>query len=234
MSCLRGVLKAGLALAFLASAGVVSAGPGAEAPDGVGIYELSNGNFWLKNELVSGPADSVVTYGAGGAAYVQVVGDWNGDGVQGVGLYELATGSWFLRNTLTSGPAEISFAFGNFGNSNLIPISGNWTGEAGGDGVGLYDPATGAFFLRDTLDTGGIDREFGFAQPPPAGGYVPLAGQFGGVGQQDGVGVYDPSNGNFWLRATPDAGDATALRSSLTLAVSTTESSSAVVVVRSR
>ena len=160
--------------------------------------------------LVSGPADSVVTYGAGGAAYVQVVGDWNGDGVQGVGLYELSTGSWFLRNTLTSGPAEISFAFGNFGNSNLIPISGNWTGEAGGDGVGLYDPATGAFFLRDTLDTGGIDREFGFAQPPPAGGYVPLAGQFGGVGQQDGVGVYDPSNGNFWLRATPDAGDATA------------------------
>ena len=52
---------------------------------------------------------------------------------------------FFLRNSNTTGVANQTFPF-DWGNGGLVPLSGDWTGQ-GYDTVGLYNPATGTFFL---------------------------------------------------------------------------------------
>ena len=59
--------------------------------DGVGLYDPSNGMFWLRNELTPGGADIGFMLGAGGTGDVPVVGDWDGEG-DGVGLQDAIGG----------------------------------------------------------------------------------------------------------------------------------------------
>jgi len=69
--------------------------------------------------------------------------------------------------------------------------------------VGLYDPASSMFMLRDSNDSGFADQCccYGAAN----GGMVPIVGDWTGDGVQS-IGLYDPTTSTFYLRNTNDSG----------------------------
>jgi hypothetical protein len=170
--------------------------------DGVGLYDWTNGNFWLRDSLTTGDADLGFGFGPGGSDFVALIGDWDGDGVHGVGLYDWTNGNFWLRDSLTTGDATIALTYGP-GGAGLLPVVGNWDGS-GGDGVGLYDPNNGNFWLRNDLTSGPAQIALTFG---PGGDFIPVVGDWDNDGS-DGVGLYDPNNGNLWLRDSLTTGDA--------------------------
>jgi hypothetical protein len=70
-------------------------------------------------------------------------------------------------------------------------------------GLGIYDPATGDYFLRHSLDEGDADVTVRFG---PAGG-VPIAGEWTGSGI-DTIGLYWPAEGQWFLRTANTGGPA--------------------------
>ena len=97
------------------------------------------------------------TYGAAGAGWIPIAGDWNGDGKDTIGLYDPANSVFYLRNTNDTGYADVTFAYGAAG-AGWMPIAGDWNGD-GKDTIGLYNPATSVFYLRNTNDTGVCRRD---------------------------------------------------------------------------
>jgi hypothetical protein len=85
-----------------------------------------------------------------------------------------------------------------------VPLVGDWDGD-GDDSVGVYVPASGVFFLRNSNTPGPADVAFGFG--PPGGAMVPIVGDWDGVGP-DTVGLYDPATGTFFLRNSNSPGPA--------------------------
>jgi hypothetical protein len=76
---------------------------------------------------------------------------------------------------------------------------------ASADTVGLYNPATGVFFLRNSNTAGPADVTFQYG---PAGqGWRPIVGDWNGDGV-DTAGLYNPATGFFFLRNTNSAGPA--------------------------
>jgi uncharacterized membrane protein YeaQ/YmgE (transglycosylase-associated protein family) len=69
------------------------------------------------------------------------------------------------------------------------------------DTVGLYDPATGRFHLRNHDDAGADDWAFIYGQP----GWTPLAGDWNGDGI-DTIGLFKPVATMFYLRNSNSAG----------------------------
>jgi hypothetical protein len=75
--------------------------------------------------------------------------------------------------------------------------------SAGINTIGLYNPAGGAFFLRNTNSSGVADIAFSFG---PAGmGFLPIAGDWDGSGT-DTIGLYNPAGGAFFLRNSNSTG----------------------------
>src|SRR5262245_58124611 len=108
---------------------------------------------------------------------------------------------WSIRNSLSTGGPDVVIPYGGAGQR---PIVGDWNGD-GFDGLGVYVPSTGAFFLRDTRTPGPADLAFSFGG---GGSLVPLAGDYDGNGT-DTIGLYNPATGTFFLRNsnTPGAAD---------------------------
>ena len=67
--------------------------------------------------------------------------------------------------------------------------------------IGLYAPATAAFFLRNTNSAGATDITFNYGPS----GLTPLVGDWNGDGV-DTIGLYDPAGAAFFLRNTNSAG----------------------------
>src|SRR5947207_9860633 len=63
--------------------------------------------------------------------------------------------------------------------TDFTPLHGDFDG-IGTDAVGLYDPATGAFFLKNSNAPGAADLAFTFGAG--GGAFVPLAGDWDGNG----------------------------------------------------
>ncbi|MGI9666556.1 MAG: peptidoglycan recognition protein family protein [Acidimicrobiia bacterium] len=105
-----------------------------------------------------------------------------------VGVVDAESGRWFLRNP-DSG-ATTSFYFGNPGD---VPFAGDWDCD-GVDTPGLYRPADGYVYLRNSNTQGIADIDFYFGDP----GDLPLPGDFNGDGC-DTVSLYRPSNGRFYV-----------------------------------
>ena len=50
-------------------------------------------------------------YGAAGAGWMPIAGDWNGDGKDTIGLYDPTTSMFYLRNTTSlQGPNDMGYA----------------------------------------------------------------------------------------------------------------------------
>jgi Tol biopolymer transport system component len=89
----------------------------------------------------------------------------------------------------------------NDGGANI----GTTTVTVDNDTVGLYNPTTGAFYLRNHNNAGNGDWAFRYG---PAGlGWQPIVGDWNNDGI-DTVGLYDPTTGVFYLKNTNGPGAA--------------------------
>jgi CSLREA domain-containing protein len=163
--------------------------------DTAGLYDPATSTFFLRNSNSSAPADLVFGYGPGGAGWIPVVGDWNGNGVDTIGLYDPTSSVFFLRNANSSGPADLVFGYGPAG-AGWIPIAGDWNGD-GIETIGLYDPATSTFFLSNSNSSAPAALVFTYG--PAGAGWIPIAGDWNGDGV-DTIGLYDPATSTFFLR----------------------------------
>jgi hypothetical protein len=152
---------------------------------------------------VAGRADVTFAFGAAGAGWLPIVGDWNGDGTDTVGLYNAKLGKFFLKNSHAGGAADVSFVYGA-ANAGWLPIAGDWNGD-GTDTVALHNPALGKFFLKNSHAGGAADVSFVYGAANA--GWLPIAGDWNGDGT-DSIGLYKPSASTFYLRNSHTAGPA--------------------------
>ncbi len=71
------------------------------------------------------------------------------------------------------------------------------------DTIGLYNPTTGTFYLRDTNSAGVADYTFRYG--PAGAGWEPVTDDWDGDGV-DTIGLFNPTTGTFYLRDTNSAG----------------------------
>ncbi len=172
-------------------------------PDTIGVYQISTGNFFLKNSITPGPADENAQYGPGGADFLPMVGDWDGDGTDTIGVYQISAGNFFLKNSITPGPADETAQYGP-GGADFLPMVGDWDGD-GTDTIGVYQISAGYFFLKNSITPGPADET---AQYGPGGAdFLPMVGDWDGDGT-DTIGVYQISTGNFFLKNSITPGPA--------------------------
>ena len=172
-----------------------------------GLYNPSTSTFSLRNTNSAGNADATFVYGTAGAGWIPIAGDWDGSGTVTIGLYNPQTSIFYLRNTNTAGYVDTTFQYGPAGlpaGSQWIPLAGDWDGN-GTDTVGLYNPVTSVFYLRNTNslqsanDKGFADVTFTYGMP--GAGWIPIAGDWNNDGK-DTIGLYNPVTSVFYLRNT--------------------------------
>ncbi len=88
----------------------------------------------------------------------------------------------------------------NSANSNQTASVGSATA------IGVYNPASSTFYLRNTPTTGTADAAFAYGAANS--GWITITGDWDGDGK-DTIGMYDPSTSRFYLRNSNDAGYAT-------------------------
>ena len=201
-----------------------------DGKDTIGVWDRSTATFYLRNSNTPGPPDVVVRYGA--SSYVPLVGDWNGDGKtrSGCGIRrrprsicataQHAGSGGHGRCTSASAPTGRSSAtsavsgrdgIGVVGKPFPSPpplahlfvvlaqqqhrrqrptsrsrsarartafVAGDWNGD-GNDGVGVWDPSSGTFYLRNTASGGAPDITVRFG----TNGVRPVVGDWNGDGK---------------------------------------------------
>jgi hypothetical protein len=122
-----------------------------------------------------------------------------------IGLFDPRTNQFFLKTTNSAGTglADIAFGFGVAG-SNQKPLAGDWDGN-GKATIGIFDPATNQFMLRNSNNSGVADIAFGFGAAGT--GQLPITGDWDGNGTTT-IGLYDPSTSIFYLRNSNSVGSA--------------------------
>jgi uncharacterized delta-60 repeat protein len=183
--------------------------------ESVGLLNPSSGTFYLRNSNTSGLADCTFGCGDPSQGWITLVGDWDGDHVDSVGFFDPQTCTWYLRNALTTGFADWTFGYGDpqrtaaGGERAWGPVVGDWDGD-GIDTIGMFDPASSTWYLRNSLSSGFADWTFGYGDPGYTVGqgdrnWVPLAGDWNGDGT-DTVGFFDPGTCTWWLRNSLSSG----------------------------
>ncbi len=188
-----------LAIIYVLVLGLLAVGAPADAADGDGI-----GKWFLRNSHTEGSANVMVRFaGVGGHP---IVGDWDGDGTDSVGTFDAQSERWRLARDGTSGTllAERNFTTTMLTDVLVSGVSGDWNGD-GQDTIGLYDPATGTFFLRNSNTPGPADVMFSFGESQPRRFVVALAGDWNGDGV-DTVGLFRRDTNRWRLRNSNSAG----------------------------
>ena len=72
------------------------------------------------------------------------------------------------------GNADITFIFGS-PNPAIVPVAGDWNAD-NVNSVGIYDPATGTFFIKNTNSAGLADYSAIFGAPLA----TPIVGDWNG------------------------------------------------------
>lgn len=174
--------------------------------DTLGAYSPSRGTFFLRNTNTEGPANTVVVYGSAPSTMSPLVGDWDGNSADTVGLYDRASGRFLLRNANTNGTATVNVRFGPINDANIVALRGNWNGGDAIDGIGLYDPDAGTFYLKNNPATsGGADLTIRFG--PFNSTLIPVVGNWNDD-DIDTIALYDPVTGVFMIRNTNTPGAA--------------------------
>ena len=174
----------------------------------IGTYNPATSTFYLRNSSSSGYANETFNYGPAGGGWTPIVGDWTGQGYDTVGLYNPASSTFYLTNSDTAGYANVTFNYGAPG-AGWIPLVGDWTGQVNPatglpmDTIGLYDPTTSTFYLRNSNSAGyaNITVLFGAA----GAGWKPMVGDWVGNGITT-VGIFNPAASVFYLDYTNTSG----------------------------
>jgi parallel beta-helix repeat protein len=154
----------------------------------VGVFDPTTATWYLRNSNSPG-APNFTPFAYGGANWIGVVGDWNGDGVTTIGVVDPSTMTWYLRNENSPGAPDITpFKYGQPGD---IPVVGDWNGD-GIDTIGVARPNTTTnvltWYLRNENSPGAPDiPPFAYG----AAGWVPVVGDWNGAGVTT-VGAFDP------------------------------------------
>ncbi len=114
-----------------------------------------------------------------------------------------------LRITLTgavSSCSNLAWTSFNFPGGNPCTTTSN--GQVcvvvvGSDTIGLFNPSTSGFFLRNSNSTGVADVLFTYG--PAGAGWIPLTGDWNGDGV-DTIGLYNPATSTFFLRNSNSTG----------------------------
>ena len=169
---------------------------------GAGKFTISDGPSckgpWTVRTTVSTDEVSIVPFSTdrievtyGGKDQIQLVGDWDGDGVDGVGTVQ--GGTWRLRNDPSTGPAELTFSYGGPGQT---PVVGDWDGD-GIDTVGVR--SNNVYHLRNSNSAGPSDLRIGYGKHTD----TPFVGDFDG----DGIDTFGVRRNNvFYLRNSNTTG----------------------------
>jgi len=178
--------------------------------DRVATFGFYNARRGLVRFLSGHSEEATATsYGLGpkGKSMIAIAGDWNGDGMDTTGLYDGNQGRFYLQNTisLNEGRQHLGSGF-RYGpkNQQWLPIAGDWNGDRFVT-IGLYDPRTGRFHLRNSNDRGPADISFRFGKAKSE--WLPLAGDWNADGR-DGIGLFDPARKTFLLRNDLSSGAA--------------------------
>ena len=119
------------------------------------------------------------------------------------GLYRADSSTFYLRGSDSTGYADATFAYGPAGESTpWVPLAGDWTGS-GVTTIGLYDPATSVFYLKDSNSGGYADTTFAYG--PAGAGWLPIVGDWTGSGKTT-IGLYDPATSTFYLKDSNSSG----------------------------
>ena len=102
-----------------------------------------------------------------------------------------ASGTYYVRVSI----GTVSTA-GSGAGDYLLSIVKSQVGE-GTETIGLYDPSSSAFFLRNSNSSAPADLVFSYG--PAGAGWKPIAGDWNGDGT-DTIGLYNPTTGFFFLR----------------------------------
>ncbi len=131
------------------------------------------------------------------------------------GAKTLPNGTWEVRRLadaaeVMQGQSLIAFGEDRDGEVYVVSSSAIYSvastqGAAGGDGVGLFDPATVTFHLKRSATPGPEDLTFRFGKPGK--GWIPVAGDWNDD-SRDGIGYWDFGTKSFRLRNTPTPGAA--------------------------
>jgi hypothetical protein len=169
-----------------------------------GVVDPATATWYLRHS--NDPlAPDVTAFPYGYFTWTPVPGDWDGDGTTTVGVVDTSGAVsphalWYLRNGSGPGAPDIIYAFGLPG---WVPVAGDWDGN-GSETAGVYDPATGTWYLRlsnDPTDPAVASFRYGWVD------WKPVVGDWDGDGI-DSIGVLD-LNGLWYLRnsTTPGAPD---------------------------
>lgn len=178
-------------------------------PATVGLFDPAASQFYLHDSNAAGSAEHSFGYGQPAQNWREVAGDWDGNGLDSVGLFDPATATWYLCNSLAPGYAVWSFGYGDAnltsgqGDANWVPVVGDWDGN-GTDTIGLFDPVTSTWYLRNSLSAGYADLTFAFGDPNLTHGngdanWVPIVGDWDG-NRTDTIGLFDPASCSWHLR----------------------------------
>jgi hypothetical protein len=136
--------------------------------------------------------------------YAPVVGDWIGAGNLLVGIYVNAPVPYFLLCEALGEEPVCPRYWAPPAFWGMLPIAGNWDADPA-DEVGLYNPATGRFYLRDLGPNRTLPPVVDFKLGQGGKGNVPLAGDWDGDGVAS-VGIRRAVDGFFGLRNTNGPG----------------------------
>jgi hypothetical protein len=148
----------------------------------IGLYSQATATFELREVKGSSVTTTAFMFGPAGNDFLPVAGKWTGGAAEDtVGLYDPDNALVFLRDSNTTGFADTTFVYGSpvYVGGALAgqkipwrPIAGDWAG-AGIDTIGLYNPGTATFYLRNSNDSGLAQRTFVFG--PAGSDMTPLA-----------------------------------------------------------
>jgi len=163
--------------------------------DTVSLYDDTQGVFRIRNANATIATEDVFSLGPAGRGLLPIAGDWDADGTSTAGLYDPKTGRFRLTNAVHPSTSQPDLLFvWRPAKAPLLPVAGDWDGD-GKDKIGLYEPATGRFYLRNANSPGA-------ARIVPLGRtsatWLPVAGDWYGD-DVDGVGLYNPASGAFTL-----------------------------------
>ncbi len=157
-----------------------------------------DGKNWFLDYNGNGVWDGVAVdksyvFGASGAGFIPVAGDWNGDGKAKIGVF--VNGNWYLDyngNGVWDGTPTDKYY--HFGASGYLPVTGDWNGD-GKTKIGVVYGSKNWFLDYNgngTWDGTPTDTSYSFG----ASGYTPVTGDWNRDGKAE-IGVF--INGNWFL-----------------------------------